>query len=114
MTKTFAVLAVLAVLTSLAAIAAGININPAINFDFTDCASGGSSAQTLSPRTYLMRVTTEDVWICLAESGSTCVSGGLKFPAGTVMMFSVTTNISSVSCRSAASTGDIGFTHANS
>lgn len=101
-------------LISLAAFAGGINLLTGTRFEFTDCASGGSAAQTLTtPRQYLLRVTDADVFLCFAESGSTCATGGEKFPSGTVILLNVTSDKASVSCRSSASTGDVIFTAAN-
>lgn len=104
-------LLLLLVLAPLAAGAAGgISLNTAKRFEFTDCASGGSSAQTLTEGQYLFRVTDKDVFICFA---ATCASTGEKFPNGTVMMFSIPRGGQSVSCRSSDSTGDAIFTSAD-
>ena len=110
MMKTFAVLAVL---TSLAAIAAGINLDPSKRYEFTDCLSGGSSAQTVTGGTYLIRVTDKDSFVCFADSASTCATLGEKFPSGTVMLITIGAGGQSVSCRSSDSTGDVIFTKAN-
>lgn len=85
-----------------------ITVYTGTRFEFTDCSSGGSSAQSVTRGSYLFRVTTEDVWICFA---ATCAAGGEKYGAGTtfVQWFDATT---SVSCRSAGSTGDAIFTRA--
>ena len=101
-------------LLSLVAFAGGINLLTGTRFEFTDCASGGSVAQTLTtPRQYLLRVTDADVFLCFTESGSTCATGGEKFPSGTVILLNVTSDKASVSCRSSASTADAIFTSAN-
>ena len=81
-------------------------------YEFTDCGSGGSAAQTVSGAgsgKYLMRVTDADVFICIADSGSTCVSGGEKFPVGTIISIAFGGDSKSVSCRSAG-TGDLILT----
>lgn len=97
-------------LVSTAAIAGGINLDTSRRFEFTDCAAGGSAAQTVTEGTYLLRVTTEDVSMCLA---ATCATGGEKFPAGMAMMWSVGRGGTSVSCRSAGATGDLILTGAS-
>ncbi|MFT3708045.1 MAG: hypothetical protein QM817_10350 [Archangium sp.] len=91
---------------------AGIPLNAAIRTEFTDCASGGSTAQALVRGDYLLRITDSDTFLCFAAAGSTCVSGGEKFPAGTVMVITVTGDMLSASCRSSGSTGDAIFTKA--
>lgn len=100
----------LALLASLlvagAAVAGGVLLNTSIRFEFTDCSSGGSAAQTVTVGEYLMRVTDADTFVCFA---STCAAGGEKFPAGTVMVISVNDTMS-MSCRSSASTGDFILT----
>lgn len=90
--------------------AGGISLDTGIRAEFTDCASGGSSATTLTAGDYLLRITDESVFLCFAASGSTCASGGEKFPAGTVMKLTIGADQRSVSCRSAASGGDAIFT----
>jgi hypothetical protein len=93
------------------ALAAGLALDTNVRTEFTDCASGGSSAGVLVRDTqYLMRVTDADVFVCFAASGSTCAAGGEKFPAGTVVLVTITGNQVSASCRSSASTGDVIFT----
>lgn len=93
------------------AVAGGITLAPSPTtnrFEFTDCSSGGSASQSVFRGTYLFRVTTEDVFICYA---ATCATLGEKFPSGTVMLISFNAT-TTVSCRSAASTGDAIFTPA--
>lgn len=89
----------------------GLTIDTGVRFEFTDCASGGSANQTVTgstvPALYLMRVTDSDVFLCY---GSTCASGGEKFPLGTVILISVPASGQIMSCRSSASTGDIILT----
>lgn len=86
-------------------------LDTSARLELTDCASGGSSAGSLTAgESYLLRVTDSDVFICFAASGSTCASGGEKFPLGTLMRFTANGNHVSVSCRSTASTGDVIFT----
>lgn len=106
-------LALLLLFLSLPAHAGGIALQTGNRFEFTDCAAGGSAAQTLTNgMTYLLRITDTDVTLCFAETGSTCVTLGEKFPAGTVILFTVTGATKSVSCRSTSSTGDAIFTAA--
>jgi hypothetical protein len=95
-----------------AALSAGpISLDPSVRFEFTDCAVGGSAAQTLTKNTqYLMRVTGEDTFVCFAVSGSTCAANGEKFPAPFAALVYITDNLKSVSCRSTGSTGDVIFT----
>jgi hypothetical protein len=98
-------------LVLLAAVAlAGIGIQPAIRFEFTDCASGGSANQTVTGGQYLMRVTDADVFVCYA---STCASAGERFPVGTVLLLQVPALGQVMSCRSSTSTGDFILTSAN-
>lgn len=98
------------VLLANATFAAGLPINTAIRFEFTDCSSGGSVAQTLTAGDYWYRVTDADTFICLANSASTCASGGEKWPVGTVVLITIGPDQRSVSCRSSTSTGDAIFT----
>lgn len=93
---------------------AGIALDQTTIITFTDCASGGSAAQTLKGG-YLMTATDEDVWVCITDSGSTCASGGTRLPLGLAMFISIGNFVTSksVSCRSAASTGDLQFTPAS-
>lgn len=102
-----------AALLATVAVAGGIVLNTATRAEFTNCAAGGSVAQTLAVGTYLVRVTDADAWLCFAASGSTCAADGEKFPSGTVILLAITGNKASVSCRSSASTGDVIFTAAN-
>jgi hypothetical protein len=95
----------------LALAATGLHLNPAKRFEFTDCASGGSAAQTVTGGVYLFRVTDADVFLCFADSASTCATGGEKFPSGTVVSLSIGGGGQSVSCRSSASTGDVILTN---
>lgn len=111
--RQFARAALLFLAVALPALAGGINLLTSTRAEFTDCASGGSVAQTLTAGQYLMRVTDADTFLCFAASGSTCASGGEKFPVGTVVLLTLTTGQVSVSCRSSASTGDVIFTAAN-
>jgi hypothetical protein len=86
--------------------AAGVTITPAVRFEFTDCAAGGSASQSVTAGSYLLRVTDADVWLCW---GATCASGGEKFPSGTVLLLNVTTS-QQFSCRSTGSAADVIFT----
>ena len=87
------------------ALAAGVTIYPAVRYEFTDCASGGSAAQTVAAGSYLFRVTDADTWLCFA---ATCASGGEKFPSGSMLLLNIPAT-TSVSCRSGG-TGDLIFT----
>lgn len=100
-------------LLPLAAIAGGIALDTSRRFEFTDCSSGGSAAQTVTGGQYLLRVTDADTFLCFAESAATCASGGEKFPSGTVVLLSVPGTSKSVACRSSSSTGDAILTAAN-
>jgi hypothetical protein len=103
-------LALALALLAIGASGAGVPIDTDKRFEFTDCASGGSAAQTVTPGDYLFRVKDADVALCFAVSASTCVSGGEWFPSGTVMIITIPRDKPSVSCRSTASTGDAIFT----
>lgn len=92
------------------AVAAGLALDTSQRFEFTDCASGGSAAQTVTEGQYLMRVTDTDVYMCTADSGSTCATGGERFPVGTVIVVTFGRGGKSTSCRSSASTGDLILT----
>lgn len=102
--RTFA-LALMLVASS--ALAAGIPIDPANVVTFTDCASGGSAAQTIPEGDFLLTVADADVFLCFAASASTCASGGIKFPQGTVARITTPRGLRSLSCRSSASTADV-------
>lgn len=92
--------------------AGGVNLDTSTQVTFTDCSSSGSTAQTLAAGDYLMTVHDEAVWLCLADSNSTCSSGGVKFAAGYGMKITIGAGGKSASCRSSGSTGDIQFTKA--
>jgi len=92
--------------------AAGIPINPAGVITFTDCAAAGSSAQTVPAGDYVLTVTGSDVTLCWAASSSTCGSGGITYPLGTVILITAPRGLLSLSCRSSASTGDAQLTPA--
>lgn len=89
-----------------AAFASGITLITGVRFEFTDCSSSGSAAQTVKSGGYLLRVTDSDLFLCYA---ATCASGGEKLPQGTVMLLQVRDD-TSMSCRSAASSGDLILT----
>lgn len=94
-----------------AAVAAGpLGLDFSVQFTFTDCASGGSASQNVTGGTvYLVTVTDSDVFLCYA---GTCAAGGMKLPSGsayTLTVPGVTTQTTTMSCRSAASTGDINL-----
>jgi hypothetical protein len=97
-------------LMPLLALAGGIALDTSVRYEFTDCASGGSSSQSLVENLYLMRVTDSDVWVCYA---ATCAAGGERFPVGSVVLITMPRGPTSVSCRSSASTGDVIFTKAS-
>lgn len=104
----------LALVSLTAAAATGLSaltLAPALgDFSFALCAAGGSSAQTLTAAqagNYLMRVTAADVTMCLA---STCAAGGQAWPTGTIIY--LTLPAGPVSCRSAASLGNLYLTRA--
>lgn len=109
--RTFARLLLALAIALLPALALAQALDTGTRAELTDCASGGSSAASLTVnKTYLLRVTDSDVFICFAASGSTCASGGEKFPMGTLMRLNINGNQVSVSCRSGGSTGDVIFT----
>lgn len=104
----------LALLLAGVALAGPVTIYPGNRQELTDCSASGSSAVTLTAsRSYLMRVTGEDTFVCFASSGSTCASGGEKFGAPFAMLIFITTDTKSVSCRSGNATGDVIFTQAD-
>lgn len=92
------------------AVAGPINLQPGTIVTFTDCSSSGSVAQTIAGGSYVVTVTDEDTWLCLADSAATCASGGTKFPKGTAIHLAIGNGGQSAACRSTASTGDIQFT----
>ncbi len=75
-------------------------------FDFANCTAGGSAAQSLTAGTYMLTVLTEPVTICYA---ATCAAGGRTLPANSIVTIKVAAT-TSVSCRSAGSTGDLEYT----
>jgi hypothetical protein len=98
-------------LLAFAAFAGSIALNTGVRAEFTDCASGGSVAQTVTSGAYLLRVTDADVFICDVASAATCATGGEKFPSGTVIAYTVIGSTTrSIACRSSASTGDVILT----
>lgn len=104
----------LALLLAGVAIAGPVTMYPGNRKEFTDCSATGSAAQTLTAdRSYLMRVTGEDTFVCFASSGSTCASGGEKFGAPFAAVVNITSDLKSVSCRSPNATGDVIFTQAD-
>src|SRR4051794_12978612 len=107
--KKHALVALAVLLAASTAIGAGITLIVATRFEFTDCAAGGSAAQTVTGGSYLFRVTGEDTWLCYA---ATCASGGEKFSAGTLMQLVIAGASQSISCRSVGATGDAILTSA--
>lgn len=99
-------------LLAVAAMAGGIALDTSRRVEFTDCSSSGSTAQTVTGGQYLLRVTDADTFLCIADSGATCATGGEKFPVGTVVLLTVPGTSKSVACRSSSSTGDAIFTGA--
>lgn len=103
-------------LAGVAFAAGGIQLQTNVRFEFTDCAAGGSSAQTVTDGTYLMRVTGEDTFLCYA---ATCAAGGEKYGAPFAMLVKICSDKfcggagTSVSCRSVGSTGDVILTRAD-
>lgn len=91
----------------------GLVLDTSVTFTFTDCASGGSSAQTIPEGNYVLTVTDADTFLCVADSASTCATLGTKWPVGTIVKLSVGRSGKSMSCRSAASTGDAQLTRSN-
>lgn len=85
---------------------AGVTLITGTRFEFTNCSSGGSAAQTVTAGKYLFRVLGEDTAVCY---DSTCAANGEWFPAGTVLLLTIQ-NSQSISCRSSGSTGDVIFT----
>jgi hypothetical protein len=107
MRKLFALAALLA--CSIAAAAGGVLLNGAA-VTISNCAAGGSGAQSLTEGVYLLTVTTDITFLCSAASGATCASGGTMFPAPWGMLYAVPRGGLSVACRSASSSGNISFT----
>jgi Flp pilus assembly pilin Flp len=104
----------LALVAGVAIAAAPITLDTSVRKEFTDCSSGGSSAQTLTANVqYLVRVVGEDTFVCFGSSGTTCASGGEKFGAPFAALMFITGDMKSVACRSANSTGDVIFTKAD-
>lgn len=98
-----------------ALVSAGALAAKAIQFDlvgtsytFTDCASGGSTAQTIATGTYWVTVNDDKVFLCEAASGSTCAANGKPLAVGTGWIETVPSGGRSVSCRSGG-TGDLHF-----
>lgn len=121
----------LGLVTALAAFAqttkiVGITLFPSTRFEFLNCAVEGSTAQTVTEGTYLLRVTDEDLHICMAAASQTdggkgagcqtpdggTVETGDKFPTGMAMMLSIPAGGKSVTCRSTLATGDLLLTRA--
>jgi hypothetical protein len=94
-------------------LAQGLVLDTATTFTFTDCASIGSSAQTITEGVYVLTVTDADTFLCIADSGSTCGTLGTKFPMGAIVKLAVGRSGKSMSCRSSTSTGDLQLTRAN-
>lgn len=103
-------LAALLALVACAALAGGINLDQSKTYTFTDCSSGGSSAQTIPEGTYLLTVTDESTWLCLADTASTCATLGTKYGSPFGMLLTVGRGGKSASCRSTGSTGDLQLT----
>ncbi len=77
-----------------------INQTPAVTIA---CTGGGSSATTVNGGKYLFTVTGGDIFLCRDDTAATCATGGVAFPAGTVMMLDVQGGTTkSYACRSTA------------
>lgn len=115
-------------LASLALVAfcgAGVAMQVAKRYEFSNCAAAGSVPQSIPGGPYLLRVTEADSRICITENanvdaGTVCgfSDGGVAgemFPMGTVMLLSIpgsSTATKYVSCSSSTATGDVHFTYA--
>ena len=103
MRKLAALLSLLASVPSFAGIALSTE-----TYTFTNCSSSGSTAQTVNSAEYVVSIADEGVFICIANSASTCASGGTFFNPGVTVVLTIGAyGTRSVSCRSAASTGDL-------
>jgi hypothetical protein len=91
-----------------AVVASGVTINPNFKVEFTTCASGGSSSQTVTQGYYTFAVLKEDTTVCYA---ATCATGGSEYPAGTAIGLTMPKD-TVVSCRSTGGTGKLVFTGA--
>lgn len=113
----FLLVVVLAAHPAMAAIGIGLDVTK--QYSFLNCAA--SAAQTIPVGTYLVTVTKEDTWECIADASSTCTAGtgggtnggSVRLPVGAMFVQSIGAGGKSVSCYSAASTGNIVFTRAN-
>jgi len=97
------------VLAAGVAMAVGFTLTATTDTTFTDCSSGGSSAQTLSASgSYWVRTSSaEGLFMCMAASSSTCASNGTFLPPGSSVLINFSSSQLSISCRSASSTGDL-------
>lgn len=75
-------------------------------YTFTNCAAGGSAAQTIIKGKYLVTALEDTGFLCQAKTGSTCASGGKPLPINTRTIVDVGESLS-MSCRSASATADI-------
>lgn len=101
-----------ALLVPLSAALAGLTLNPSLRTEFSNCAAAGSASSTVTANVqYMARVSSDsDVSLCYA---GTCAAGGELFPAGSMFTINFRSDQTTLSCRSAASTGDIIFTRAD-
>jgi hypothetical protein len=102
------------------AFAGGLVVNVSKRYEFTNCASSGSTSQAVTEGEYVLRVTDKDTNMCW---GTTCVGdAGEKWPMGTVVKLSFPRAPgglsdggagTDISCRSSDSTGDLILTNVN-
>ena len=78
-------LALVLVVAPIALAQVTINEAPSVTLS---CTSGGGTAQTVNGGSYLFTVT-GDTYLCRADSAATCASGGVFFPAGSVLLLTV-------------------------
>lgn len=115
----------LALLALVAFGGAGVAMQVAKRYEFTNCAAAGSVPQSITGGEYVFRVTDADSRVCINDTanpdgGTSCgfYDGGMAgemYPFGTVMKLTIpgaTTATKSVSCSSATATGDLHFTYA--
>jgi len=102
MTKTKRLL-MLGVVAIAAVLSMAFRLTPAYRYEFTNCSSSGSASQAIAAGSYLFRVRDEPVWLCWA---ATCTgSDGEWFNTGFAMILDFNAE-TTLSCRSAGSTGD--------
>ncbi len=92
--------------TAANAIPTGLDWVYATLFDYTNCSSGGSANQSITAGTYMLVVLDEATTVCYA---STCAANGRTLPVSSILVIKFPSN-TTVSCRSAGSTGDLQYT----